>query len=162
VFEPPNHRLRDSFPITMFLNQAGRIVDARGIGLYAPPHREERRRVGRFVGDGDVRAAIAEGGRIDNVIVVTERDRTGRAEFVPYFTTSWRRGYVAIGLWTGDGARSWRDLTRLIGFFREDFRYHGPICIHEADDLRLRRFRTVGATRAATPSAASKRDKPRD
>jgi hypothetical protein len=118
--------------------------------------------VDRFVGDGDVRAAIAEGGRIDNVIVVTERDRTGRAEFVPYFTTSWRRGYVAIGLWAGDGARSWRDLTRLIGFFREDFQYHGPICIHEADDPRLRRFRTVGATQAATPRAASKRNKPRD
>jgi hypothetical protein len=118
--------------------------------------------VGRFVGDGDVRAAIAEGGRIDNVIVVTERDRTGRAEFVPYFTMSWRRGYVAIGLWTGDGARSWRDLTRLIGFFRDDFQYRGPICIHEAEDPRLRRFRAVGATRAATPRASSQRDKPRD
>lgn len=116
--------------------------------------------MGRFVGDGDVRAAIAEGGRIGNVIVVAERDQNGRAEFVPYFTTSWRRGYIAIGLWTGDGARSWRDLTRLISFFRDDFQYHGPICIHEADDPRLRRFRTVGATRAATPRAASKRNKP--
>jgi hypothetical protein len=162
VFERPNHRLRDSFRIVTVIARASRIVDGRGIGLYAPPHREERRRVGRFVGDGDVRAAIAEGGRIDNVIVVTERDRTGRAEFVPYFTTSWRRGYVAIGLWTGDGARSWRDLTRLIGFFREDFQYHGPICIHEADDLRLRRFRTVGDTRAATPRATSKRQNPQD
>jgi hypothetical protein len=109
-----------------------------------------------------MRAAIAGGGRIGNVIVLTERDRTGRAEFVPYFTASWRRGYVAIGLWTGDGARSWRDLTRLISFFRDDFQYRGPICIHEANDMRLRRLRTVGETRAAAPSAASKRNKPQD
>jgi hypothetical protein len=162
VFEPPNHSLRDSFHITIFLNRVNAIVDGRGIGLYASLHRGETQRVGRFVGDGDVRAAIAEGGRIDNVIVVTERDRTGRAEFVPYFTMSWRRGYVAIGLWTGDGARSWRDLTRLIGFFRDDFQYRGPICIHEADDPRLRRFRTVGDTRATTPRDTSKRENPQD
>src|SRR6185437_229827 len=149
AFKPPNHRLHDSFLLTIIPSRTNAIVDRRRIGLYASPHQGETQRVGRFVGDGDVRAAIAEGGRIDNVIVVTERDRTGRAEFVPYFTTSWRRGYVAIGLWAGDGARSWRDLTRLLGFFREDFQYHGPICIHEADDPRLRRFRTVGATQAA-------------
>jgi hypothetical protein len=109
-----------------------------------------------------VRTAIAEGGRIGNVIVVAERDQNGRAEFVPYFTASWRRGYIAIGLWTGDGARSWRDLTRLIAFFRDDFQYHGPICIHEAADPRLRRFRTVGATRAATPRPASRRKNAQD
>ena len=162
MFGPPNHRLGDSFRITIFPNRASRIVDCRGIRLYASLHRGETQPVGRFVGDGDVRAAIAEGGRIDNVIVVTERDRTGRAEFVPYFTASWRRGYVAIGLWTGDGARSWRDLTRLISFFRDDFQYHGPICIHEVDDPRLRRLRTVGETRAVAPRAASKRNNPRD
>lgn len=55
--------------------------------------------------EGDARAALAEGGRIDNVIVVAQREPDGRAEFVPYFAASWRRGYVAIGLWAGNGYR---------------------------------------------------------
>lgn len=99
----------------------------------------------RFVSDGDARAAIAKGGRIEKVIVVAMRDGhgKGRVEFVPYFTASWRRGYVAIGLWSGQGARSWRDLTRLVGFFREDFQFRGQIAIHEADDPQLRKLRTL-------------------
>jgi hypothetical protein len=68
---------------------------------------------------------------------------SGRAEFVPYLATSWRRGYVAIGLWSGQGARSWRDLTRLVGFFRDELVFKGPISVHEADDPKLRNLRTL-------------------
>jgi hypothetical protein len=110
--------------------------------------------VQRFVADGAVRAALAEGGRIENVVVVAMRDAHGRAEFVPYLSTSWRRGYVAIGLWGGMGARSWRDLTRLVGFLREDFIYPGPISVHEADDPKLRKFRTL-VSYASPPPAPS-------
>lgn len=99
----------------------------------------------RFVSDGDARAAIKAGGRIERVLVIAMRDAhgNGRAEFVPYLATTWRRGYVAIGLWSGQGARSWRDLTRLVGFFRDEFLFKGPICVHEADDPKLRKLRTL-------------------
>ena len=99
----------------------------------------------RFVSDGEARAAIAKGGRIEKVLVIAMRDGhgQGRAEFVPYLATTWRRGYVAIGLWSGQGARSWRDLTRLVGFFREEVKFLGPICVHEADDPKLRKLRTL-------------------
>jgi hypothetical protein len=99
--------------------------------------------VDRFVSDGDVRAAIAKGARIEKVIVVAMRDAHGRAEFVPYLGASWRRGYVAIGLWSGHGARSWRDLTRLVSFFRSELQFAGQICVHEADDPKLRKLRTL-------------------
>ena len=116
----------------------------------------------RFVSDGDARAAIAKGGRIEKVVVIAMRDThgDGRVEFVPYLSTTWRRGFVAIGLWSGQGARSWRDLTRLVGFFRDEFKFAGPICIHEADDPQLRKLRTLflhpnapgsDADEAATP-----------
>ncbi|WP_424140881.1 hypothetical protein [Roseomonas chloroacetimidivorans] len=97
----------------------------------------------RFVSDGDVRAALSKGGRIEKVIVLAMRDAHGRADFVPYLGTSWRRGYVAIGLWSGAGARAWRDLTRLVSFMRDDFKFPGPICVHEADDPKLRKLRTL-------------------
>ncbi|HWX51515.1 MAG TPA: hypothetical protein VNZ61_26010 [Roseomonas sp.] len=97
----------------------------------------------QFMAEGDARAAIAQGGRIENVIVVARRGVDGRAEFVPYFAASWRRGYVAIGLWAGTGCRSWRDLTRLVGFVRGDLCYPGPIVLHEADDPKLRKYRTL-------------------
>jgi hypothetical protein len=110
--------------------------------------------VERFVSDGEARAAIANGGRIEKVIVIAMRDAhgRGRAEFVPYLATSWRRGYVAIGLWSGQGARSWRDLTRLVGFFRDEFQFKGAICVHEADDPKLRSLRTLFRTASAPGS----------
>ena len=108
----------------------------------------------RFVSDGDARAAIAQGGRIEKVVVIAMRDVHGRAEFVPYLSTTWRRGFVAIGLWSGQGARSWRDLTRLVGFFRDEFKFAGPICIHEADDPQLRKLRTLFPPSAGRASDA--------
>jgi hypothetical protein len=37
-FESPNHRLGDSLRITIACDRASRIVDGRGIDLYAPLH----------------------------------------------------------------------------------------------------------------------------
>ena len=109
----------------------------------------------RFVSDGDMRAAIAKGGRIEKVIVLAMRDAHGRADFVPYLSTSWRRGYVAIGLWNGRGARAWRDLTRLVGFFRDELKFFGPICMHEADDPHIRKLRTILPEPSAPPSGVT-------
>ncbi|MFZ6765430.1 hypothetical protein [Pseudoroseomonas sp. WGS1072] len=119
------------------------IVDRLQISWSLMASEGERDQVSQFMAEGDARAAIIEGGRIDNVIVVAQRGPDGRAEFVPYFAASWRRGYVAIGLWTGTGCRSWRDLTRLVGFVRDDLQYQGPVTVHEADDTRLRKYRTL-------------------
>ena len=110
----------------------------------------------RFVSDGAARAAIANGGRIEKVLVIAMRDShgNGRVEFVPYLATTWRRGYLAIGLWNGQGARSWRDLTRLVGFFRDEFKFKGPICVHEVDDPKLSKLRTLFPP-PASPTAGS-------
>ena len=108
----------------------------------------------QFVSDGDMRAAIARGGRIEKIIVLAVRDTHNRADFVPYLSTSWRRGYVAIGLWNGQGARAWRDLTRLVNFFRDELGFAGPICMHEANDPHIQKLRTILPSPGASPSGA--------
>jgi hypothetical protein len=97
----------------------------------------------KVISDGDVRAEISTGGRVENVIVIALRDALGRPNYALYFTPSWRRGYLAIGLWTGKGIRTWRDLTRLMSFVRDDLIYPGAVTIYEQDDPKLRRIKSL-------------------
>ena len=135
------------------------VVVTAAIAAYLPGHQESAGRVERFVADGEVRTALSREGRVERIIVLAQSGEQGRADFIPYLAVSWRRGYVAIGKWNGQGARSWRDLTRLVSFLREDFRYHGPITVYEADDPQLRKLSTVFASSDA-PAAGRAKNSP--
>ncbi|WP_043839191.1 hypothetical protein [Muricoccus aerilatus] len=96
--------------------------------------------------EADIRTCFQAGGRIENVLIVARRDEAGGVEHVPYLLPSWRRGFVAIGLFRGAGVRAYRDLTRLVRFIRDDLSYHGTIALHEKGSpafAKLRSFRTA-------------------
>jgi hypothetical protein len=97
----------------------------------------------RVLQEADIRIGLGAGGRIESVVIVARRDEAGGVEHVPYLLPSWRRGYIAIGLFRGDGVRTYRDLTRLVRFVRDDFGFHGPIALHEEDCPRLAKLRSL-------------------
>jgi hypothetical protein len=66
------------------------------------------------------RRCLATTRQVENVIVIAQRDLLGCPDYALYSTLSWRRGYLAIGLWSGNGIRTCRDLTRLMRFVGED------------------------------------------
>lgn len=121
------------------------VVGKAAVAAYLPGQQGRAGRMERFVADGEVRTALSREGHVERVIVLAQRAEQGRTDFIPYLVVTWRRGYVAIGKWNGQGARAWRDLTRLVSFLREDFRYHGPITVYEADDPQLRKLSTIFA-----------------
>lgn len=135
------------------------VVSPAALAAYLPGQQGRTGRVDRFVADGEVRTALSKEGRVERVIVLAQRDEQGLADFIPYLGVTWRRGYVAIGRWNGQGARFWRDLTRLVTFLRTDFRYRGPITVYEADDPTLARLRTLPIEPA---SAAEGKAVPKD
>jgi hypothetical protein len=92
--------------------------------------------------EADIRAGLEAGGRIESVVIVARRDEADGVEHVPYLLPSWRRGYVAIGLFRGAGVRAYRDLTRLVRFVRDDLGFHGPISLHEEDCSKLAKLRS--------------------
>ncbi|TPG52485.1 hypothetical protein EAH89_18135 [Roseomonas nepalensis] len=103
--------------------------------------------------EADIRAGLTAGGRIESVVIVARRDEAAGVEHVPYLLPSWRRGYVAIGLFRGAGVRAYRDLTRLVRFVRNDLGYRGPVTLHEQDCPKLSKLRSVVA--GAAPSSAA-------
>ena len=92
--------------------------------------------------EAEIRAGLEAGGRIENVVIVARRGEADGVEHVPYLLPSWRRGYVAIGLFRGAGVRAYRDLDRLVRFLRDDLGFHGPISLHEQDCPKLAKLRS--------------------
>lgn len=95
------------------------------------------------MGEGDLRAGLGRGGVIERAVVVTQRGSGGLAEHVPLLLPSWRRGYVAIGLFRPPGVRAWRDLDRLLRFLRDDLGYALPVSLHVEDCPRLAELRSI-------------------
>ena len=74
---------------------------------------------------------------------------------------SWRRGYVAIALFRGDGVRGWRDLDRLVHFLRADMRYVLPVSVFQEGCPRLALLRSMPwalLTRPGPPEADPAKD----
>lgn len=92
--------------------------------------------------EAEIRAGLEAGGRIENVVIVARRSEADGVEHVPYLLPSWRRGYVAIGLFRGAGVRAYRDLNRLVRFMRDELGFHGPISLHEPDCTKLAKLRS--------------------
>jgi hypothetical protein len=108
--------------------------------------------------EADIRAGLEAGGRIENVVIVARRDEAEGTEHVPYLLPSWRRSYVAIGLFRGAGVRAYRDLTRLVRFVRDDLGFHGPISLHEEECPKLGKLRSF--LDGAAPGSPVQPDRP--
>lgn len=103
--------------------------------------------------EADLRAGLDRGGAIERALVVSRQDAGGLLEHVPFLLPSWRRGYVAIALFRGDGVRGWRDLDRLVHFLRADMRYALPVTLFQDGCPRLALFRSVPRSPPARPDA---------
>ena len=127
----------------MYEPQQSALSRLRQLNGAKTPARQGDGHLRRVLQESDIRNGLGAGGRIESVVIVARRDEAGGVEHVPYLLPSWRRSYVAIGLFRGDGVRAYRDLTRLVRFVRDDFGFHGPIALHEADCPKLARFRSL-------------------
>jgi hypothetical protein len=110
--------------------------------------------------EADIRIGLGAGGRIESVVIVARRDEVGGVEHVPYLLPSWRRGYIAIGLFRGDGVRAYRDLTRLVRFVRDNFGFHGPISLHEENCPKLAKLRSLLGSAAPDSPVAPEQPQP--
>lgn len=87
-------------------------------------------------------------------MVVTRQEPAGLPEHVPFLLPSWRRGYVVIALFRGEGIRGWRDLNRLVHFLRTDMRYVLPVSLFQDGCPRLALLRSMPRLRLANPGEA--------
>ena len=110
------------------------------------------------LGEADLRAGLNRGGTIERAVVVTRHEPAGLPEHVPFLLPSWRRGYVAIALFRGDGIRVWRDLNRLVHFLRTDLRYVLPVSLFQEGCPRLALLRSMPRLLLAPPSTVDPED----
>ncbi|MDO9711786.1 hypothetical protein [Paracraurococcus lichenis] len=91
------------------------------------------------VREGELLEGLRRGGWVIGVLVAEQRPpgEPDVIEYTPFLLLNWHRGYVGLAAWRG-GVRSWRDFDRLLRFLREDLGWHGPVCLHEPNDRRLR------------------------
>lgn len=114
------------------------------------------------VQEADVRAGLAAGGEIESVVVLATKCSDGEIDYVPYLLPSWKRGFVALGLFRGPGLRGYRDLDRLVRFLRTEFRYSGIIQLALEDDPKLSKHKSLSAARAAaSPDQGAQREEAR-
>ncbi|HYD70753.1 hypothetical protein [Azospirillum sp.] len=99
--------------------------------------------------EGEIRQALAEGGRIRNVLVVS-KCVGGFVEHLAYLRPSWRRDFLPLRTWNDRADRTYRDLDRLLTLLRVDFRYRGCIPVYIAGDPELARYKVLAREAAAT------------
>ncbi len=86
--------------------------------------------------EGDIKAGLAEGGRVLNAIIVCRWDGE-ECEHLPYFHASWGRGLRPLRTMGDRADRTYRDLNRLLALIRQDFDYPGYVAHYFAGDAQL-------------------------
>ena len=90
----------------------------------------------------DIKAALAAGGKILGIFVVSRRTADGVGH-VAYFRTDFGRGFLPFKSFRGKSERIYKSVDSLLGLIRDDFGYTGEISIFQAGDKALRRFKTL-------------------
>ena len=90
----------------------------------------------------DIKAALAAGGRILGIFIVSRRTAAGVGH-VAYFRTDFGRGFLPFKSFRGKSERVYKSVNSLLGLIRDDFGYTGEISIFLAGDRALRRFKTL-------------------
>ena len=108
----------------------------------------------------DIKAALAAGGRILGIFIVSRRTADGVGH-VAYFRTDFGRGFLPFKSFRGKAERVYKSVDSLLGLIRDDFGYTGEISIFLAGDKALRRFKTLlPAERGALASEDGPIDQP--
>ncbi|KFD27414.1 hypothetical protein [Sphingobium yanoikuyae] len=89
--------------------------------------------------EGEIKQAIAEGGHVRNVLVVS-KCVGGHTEHLAYIRPSWRRDFLPLRTWQDKGDRTYRDLDRLLLLIRADFGYRGVVPVYIVGDPELARY----------------------
>ncbi len=100
-----------------------------------------------FLQERDVLNGLKDGGAIRGVFLVARPQAEGY-EFMPYLLPSWTRIYLPLALYEGRADKTYRNAGRFIQLVRRDFRYIGPVLIHEANSPDLARFKGLRAVDA--------------
>ena len=90
----------------------------------------------------DIKAALAAGGKILGIFIVSRRMADG-VGYVAYFRTNFGRGFLPFKSFRGKSERIYKSVDSLLGLIRDDFGYTGEISIFLAGDKALRRFKTL-------------------
>jgi hypothetical protein len=90
----------------------------------------------------DIKAGLAEGGRILGIFIVSRRTAVGVGH-VAYFRTDFGRGFLPFKSFRGKSERIYKSVDSLLSLIRDDFGYTGEISIFLAGDKALRRFKTL-------------------
>jgi len=90
----------------------------------------------------DIKAALAAGGRILGIFIVSRRTADGVGH-VAYFRTDFGRGFLPFKSFRGKSERVYKSVDSLLGLIRDDFGYTGEVSIFLAGDKALRRFKTL-------------------
>ena len=99
--------------------------------------------------EGEIKQALAEGGCIRNVLIVSKC--VGReVEHLAYLRPSWRRDFLPLRTWQDRGDRTYRDLDRLLTLIRVDFRFRGCVPVYIAGDPELARYKALAQEVPAT------------
>ena len=108
----------------------------------------------------DIKAALATGGRILGIFIVSRRTADGVGH-VAYFRTDFGRGFLPFKSFRGKSERVYKSVDSLLGLIRDDFGYTGEVSIFLAGDKALRRFKTLlPAERGALASEDGPIDQP--
>lgn len=90
----------------------------------------------------ELRARLADGGRVRGAFIVARRDALG-PYYVTYLSTNWRRGVQPLRSTRTRDVRSFRDLVRLVEHIRRVYGFRDPLTIYEAGCANLRGFRGI-------------------
>jgi hypothetical protein len=90
----------------------------------------------------DIKAALAAGGKILGIFIVSRRMADG-VGYVAYFRTNFGRGFLPFKSFRGKSERIYKSVDSLLGLIRDDFGYTGEISVFLAGDKALRRFKTL-------------------
>ena len=92
--------------------------------------------------EADIRAALADGGRIRGAFLVARLEPHG-LEFMVYLRPSWDKNFLPLRTWRSKADRTYRDVGRLFQLIGDDFGYWGPICVYPAGSPELLRFKEL-------------------
>jgi hypothetical protein len=90
----------------------------------------------------DIKAALAAGGRILGIFIVSRPTADGVGH-VAYFRTDFGRGFLPLRSFRGKSDRVYKSVDSLLGLIWDDFGYTGEISLFLAGDKALRRFRSL-------------------
>lgn len=97
--------------------------------------------------EGEIRQAIAEGGHIRSVVVISTCI-CKHSEHLAYLLPSWKRDLLPLRTWGNKNDRTYRDFDRLFTLLRTDFAFRGVIPVYLMGDPDLAKYKALAQGQA--------------